>query len=435
MIYVTNEMNEAKFRQTMGKIRTLRGFRDILGEDIEKFRRIENVSRRYLELLGFTEIATPVLESTDLFIRSIGDATDIVEKEMFTFADLGGDSLTLRPEATAGIVRAYLQSGMYAKERISKLFTIGPMFRHERPQKGRFRQFHQVDVEVFGSNDPFVDAELLWMITLLLEDLGVKKYIMEVNSVGCKLCREGFRAMLVSYFETRKDRLCEDCLRRLDRNPLRIFDCKNLQCIEVSSGSPLLSDHLCTGCQDHFHGFLAYMDDFRIPVVVNKRLVRGLDYYTRTVFEITSDELGAQKAFTAGGRYDNLVEEMGGPETPAIGLAIGMERLALLVGNGELPRKPVCFFAYLGEKAKDYLAPMAKAFIDQGLSIRYSYEGKSLKSQMRYADSLGAGFVLILGDEEISKNVIIVRNMKNKDQFELPLDPPGIAVELRQRFH
>jgi histidyl-tRNA synthetase len=419
----------------MEKIRTLRGFRDIIGEDIEKFRRIEDASRRYLELLGFAEIETPVLESTDLFIRSIGDTTDIVEKEMFTFTDLGGDSLTLRPEATAGVVRAYLQSGMYAKERISKLFTIGPMFRHERPQKGRFRQFHQVDAEVFGADDPFVDAELLWMISLILADLGVKKYAMEVNSVGCKLCREEFRAVLVSYFETRKDRLCEDCLRRLYRNPLRIFDCKNSQCIEVNSESPLLFDHLCGECGSHFNSFLAHMNGFGVSVAVNKRLVRGLDYYTRTVFEITSDELGAQKAFIAGGRYDNLVEEMGGTKTPAIGFAVGMERLALLAGDGGRPRKPVCFFAYLGEKAKAYLAPMTKAFIEKGLSMRYSYEERSLKSQMRYADGLGADLVLILGDEEISRNMIVVRNMKEKDQFELLLDPSGIAAELRQRFH
>ncbi len=419
----------------MEKIRTLRGFRDILGEDIGKFKRIEDASRCYLDLLGFAEIATPVLESTDLFIRSIGDTTDIVEKEMFTFTDLGGDSLTLRPEATAGVVRAYLQAGMYAKERISKIFTIGPMFRHERPQKGRFRQFHQVDVEVFGTDDPFIDAELLWMISLLLADLGVKRYSMEVNSVGCKLCREEFRTVLVSFFETRKDRLCEDCLRRLYKNPLRIFDCKNAQCIEVNSESPLLFDYLCTECGSHFNSFLAYMNSFGVPVTVNKRLVRGLDYYTKTVFEITSDELGAQKAFTAGGRYDNLVEEMGGPKTPAIGFAIGMERLALIVGGGERPRKPVFFFAYLGEKAKAYLAPMVKAFVDQGLPIRYSYEGKSLKSQMRYADGLGADFVLILGDEEINRKAIVVRNMKDKDQFELPLDPSGLAVELKQRFH
>ncbi|HOE17275.1 MAG TPA: histidine--tRNA ligase [Syntrophorhabdaceae bacterium] len=418
----------------MEKIRTLRGFRDIVGEDIERFGRIEDASRRYLDLLGFAEIATPVLESTDLFVRSIGDATDIVEKEMFTFTDLGGDSLTLRPEATAGVVRAYLQAGMYAKERISKIFTMGPMFRHERPQKGRFRQFYQVDVEVFGSDDPFIDAELLWMISLLLADLGVKKYTMEVNSVGCKLCREEFRTVLVSYFETKKDRLCEDCLRRLYKNPLRIFDCKNAQCIEVNSESPLLFDYLCTECGSHFNSFLSHMNGFGVPVTVNKRLVRGLDYYTKTVFEVTSDELGAQKAFTAGGRYDNLVEEMGGPKTPAIGFAIGMERLALIVGSGERPRKPVFFFAYLGEKAKAYLVPVTKAFIAQGLPIRYSYDGKSLKSQMRYADSLGADFVMILGDDEINRCIIVARNMKDKKQFELPLDPSEIAVELKRRI-
>lgn len=220
----------------MEKIKTLRGFRDISGEELDRFKRIEAVSRKYLQLLNFTEIEIPILEKTELFIRSIGDTTDIVEKEMFTFIDIGGDSLTMRPEATAGMVRAYLQSGLYVKERVSKLFTMGPMFRHEKPQKGRFREFHQIDVEVFGVDDPLIDAELLWMIHLLLKELNVKSFEIEVNSVGCPECRETFRKILVGYFEAKKERLCEDYGRRLDRNPLRIFDCKNEQCIDVSQG-------------------------------------------------------------------------------------------------------------------------------------------------------------------------------------------------------
>ena len=418
----------------MEKIKTLRGFKDIFGEEIEKFKGIENVARKYLGLLGFREIELPVLEKTELFVRSIGDTTDIVEKEMFTFTDLGGDSLTLRPEATAGMVRHYLQEGLYAKERIAKLFTIGPMFRHERPQKGRFREFHQIDVEVFGVEEALVDAELVWMISLILGDLGVTNYTIEVNSVGCGQCRGPFRDVLIQYFEAEKDHLCEDCMRRLTRNPLRIFDCKNAQCIQVAARSPLLYDHLCNECRDHLDAFLHYMDEYSVAVTINKRLVRGLDYYTKTVFEITSEDLGAQKAFIAGGRYNNLVEEMGGPETAGIGFAIGVERLAMLTRLQNLSGLPTCFFAYIGERAKNYLIPILGAFAVEGITIRYSYEGKSLKAQMRYADNVNADFVLILGDEEIEKGIVILRNMKDKTQQELPLDLKNMLQEFKNMY-
>jgi histidyl-tRNA synthetase len=413
----------------MEKIKTLRGFRDIFGEEIEKFKGIEDVARKYLRLLGFREIELPILEKTELFVRSIGDTTDIVEKEMFTFTDLGGDSLTLRPEATAGVVRHYLQEGLYAKERTAKLFTIGPMFRHERPQKGRFREFHQIDVEVFGVEEPLADAELVWMISLILGDLGVKNHAIEVNSVGCKQCRGPFRDVLIEYFEAEKDHLCEDCLRRLTRNPLRIFDCKNAQCTRIAAGSPLLYDHLCGACKEHFDVFLRYMNEYGVAVAVNKRLVRGLDYYTKTVFEVTSEELGAQKAFMAGGRYNNLVEEMGGPATAGIGFAIGVERLVMLANLRGVPAKPTCFFASVGEKSRAYLIPVLRAFAAEGLTLRYSYEGKSLKAQMRYADNVNADFALILGDEEIEKGIVMLRNMKDKKQDELPLDPESILRE------
>ncbi|HVN97133.1 MAG TPA: histidine--tRNA ligase [Syntrophorhabdaceae bacterium] len=413
----------------MEKIQALRGFKDIFGEEIAQFKSIEGIARKYCLLLGFREIELPILEKTDLFVRSIGDATDIVEKEMFTFTDLGGDSLTLRPEATAGMVRSYLQQGLYAKERATKLFTIGPMFRHERPQKGRFREFHQMDVEVFGVAEPLIDAELIWIISLMVGELHVNDYKIEVNSVGCRQCREPFRAALTAYFETKKDGLCEDCLRRLERNPLRIFDCKNKECIEVTGESPLLFDHLCTDCRGHFDTFLSHMSDFGVGVEVNKRLVRGLDYYTKTVFEVSSEKLGAQKAFVAGGRYDNLVEEMGGPQTPGIGFAFGIERLAMLIDFQTQFGLPSCFFAYVGEKAKSHLIPILKAFADHGVTLHHSYEMKSLKSQMRYADSMGAGYVLILGDEEIDKEIIVLRDMKNKNQQEIPLNPQKIIEE------
>lgn len=416
----------------MDKIKTLRGFKDIFGEEIEKFKHIEAVARKYFKLLGFREIEIPILEKTDLFVRSIGDTTDIVEKEMFTFQDLGGDSLTLRPEATAGMVRSYLQESLYAKERVSKLFTMGPMFRHERPQKGRFREFHQIDVEVFNVKEPLLDAELIWMIFLTLGELGVTKYKIEVNSVGCRECRESFRGVLVEYFEAKKEELCEDCLRRLNRNPLRIFDCKNTQCIQVTTHSPFLYDHLCGECSEHFHTFLTHVNDFGVAVDINKRLVRGLDYYTKTVFEVTSNDLGAQKAFMAGGRYDNLVEEMGGPATPGIGFAIGMERLAMIGRFQASPESPRCFFAYLGDSARKLMIPVLKAFAAEGITLGYSYEGKSLKSQMRYADSTKADFVLILGDDEMEKGIIVLRDMQNKNQHELSLDPQDMVREFKK---
>ncbi len=416
----------------MEKIKTLRGFKDIFGEEIEKFKDIEYAARKYLILLGYREIELPILEKTELFVRSIGDTTDIVEKEMFTFTDLGGDSLTLRPEATAGMVRHYLQEGLYAKERLAKLFSVGPMFRHERPQKGRFREFHQIDVEVFGVEEALADAELISMIFLMLCDLGVKNYAIEVNSVGCRQCRGPFRDVLVEYFKKENDRLCEDCVRRLERNPLRIFDCKNTQCIDVAARSPLLYDHLCDNCRNHFDDFLRYMKEYGIAVTINKRLVRGLDYYTGTVFEVTSEDLGAQKAFIAGGRYNNLVEEMGGPATPGIGFAIGMERLAMLADMRSISGQLICFFAYVGEKAKNYLIPILKAFTAKGMTIRYSYEDKSLRAQMRYADNVNADYVFILGDEEINKGIIILRNMKNKTQHELPLDLKSILEEFKK---
>jgi histidyl-tRNA synthetase len=352
---------------------------------------------------------------------------------MFTFTDVGGDSLTLRPEATAGMVRSYLQEGLYATERMTKVSSIGPMFRHERPQKGRYREFHQIDVEVFGVKEALVDAELIFMIRMILDELGIGRYRMEVNSVGCKTCRESFRTVLIDFFETRKHELCEDCLRRLQRNPLRIFDCKNEQCIRVTGDSPLLFDSLCGECRGHFESFERHVREFGIDVEINKRLVRGLDYYTKTVFEVTSDDLGAQKAFIAGGRYDNLVEEMGGPATAGIGFAIGVERLAMLVPTSTERAEERCFFACVGDRAKDHLVPFLKACVAEGITLKYAYDAKSLKAQMRYADNLKCNFVMILGDDEIDKGVITFRNMADKTQQELPLNPEKVIEEIKRR--
>jgi histidyl-tRNA synthetase len=342
----------------MESIKALRGFRDVFGEEADRFRLIAETCRHFFGLLGYRELDIPVLEKTELFKRSIGDTTDIVEKEMFTFIDRSGDSVTMRPEGTAGMVRAYLQNSIYAKERVSRLFTMGPMFRHERPQKGRFRQFTQMDVEVFGVSDAIVDAELIWMIHLVLDRLNVGSYAIEVNSVGCKTCREGFRNALTTFLSDRKERLCEDCTGRLTRNPLRIFDCKVPQCNEAIQDAPVLFDYLCPDCKAHFDQCLDRLATFGVPYVLNKRLVRGLDYYTRTVFEVTSGDLGAQKAFVAGGRYDNLVEEMGGPSVPGIGFAFGMDRLASLIPELPAGKSPLYFLAALGEEARVQVVPI-----------------------------------------------------------------------------
>jgi len=418
----------------MEKIKTLRGFRDIYGDEVERFRYIEDISRKYLGLFGFKEIIIPVLENTGLFVRSIGDTTDIVEKEMFTFRDSGGDSVTLRPEATAGMVRAYLETGKYAQERISKLFSIGPMFRHERPQKGRYREFRQIDVEVFGVEAPIIDAELIWMISLMLKSMGMQEYTIEVNSVGCPVCREGFKGLMVEYFNNRRNGLCEDCKRRLEKNPLRIFDCKNPECKEISSSSPLLFDNLCSHCKTHFDEFLTYINDFGIQIRVNKRLVRGLDYYTKTVFEVISGSLGAQNAFLAGGRYDHLVKSMGGPPVPGIGFAIGVDRLSLLI---ELPGSKngnAIFLAYLGERAKRLTVPLMKLFSENHIRFFYLPDAKSLKSQMRYADSLGADMVIIIGDHELDKGEMVVRDMAQGNQISLPLDLTSLMENLKGLF-
>lgn len=416
----------------MQKIQALRGFRDIYGDEVEKFNLIQHIARKYFDLLGYKEIEIPTLEKTDLFVRSIGDATDIVEKEMFTFNDRSGESLSMRPEATAGMVRAYLQAGLYAKERISRLFTIGSMFRHERPQKGRFREFHQVDVEVFGIHDSSLDAEFLWMIWLILKDLHVPSYKFEVNSVGCRECRETFRGALVGYLRSQQENLCEDCRGRMERNPLRVFDCKNEQCAYLMQASPLLFDHLCAECRKEFDKYLSLLEAFGVPVTVNKRLVRGLDYYTRAVFEVTSEDLGAQKAFIAGGRYDNLVQEIGGPPTPGSGFAIGVERLASLVPQSSDRTQPRFFLAAVGEKAAQETVPLLKAFVENGVSLSYSSGGRSLKSQMKYAASIKADYVLILGDQELERGSVILRNMEDGSQRDIALDIETLKEEVRR---
>ena len=302
----------------------IRGFKDILPGEVEKWQYVESEARRVFGLFGFLELRIPVLERTELFARSIGEATDIVGKEMYTFPDRDGDSLTLRPEATTSIMRAYLENGLNVKEPVGKYYFIGPMFRYERPQKGRYRQFHQIDAEILGVEEPRADAEILVMLMRFLSGLALKNLNLQINSLGDTACRGPYRGEIQKFLRSKSEALCEDCQRRLDTNPLRVFDCKKEGCQAQLAGAPVVLDFLCADCRRHFEQVKGLLDELRLPYAVNPRMVRGLDYYTRTAFEVVAGDLGAQNAVCGGGRYDGLAEEIVGPSVPAIGFAIGV---------------------------------------------------------------------------------------------------------------
>jgi histidyl-tRNA synthetase len=403
-------------------INSVKGFRDILPPETEKWRRIEETAYDVFHAFGFREIRIPLLEKTELFSRGIGEATDIVEKEMYTFTDRGEESLTLRPEATASVVRAYLEHNIYSSESVSKLFTIGPMFRRERPQKGRYRQFHQIDAEILGADDPYTDAELILLLTHFLEKLGLSNISLEINSLGCPKCRPAFHEAVVSFLRGREDELCPDCRRRLKTNPLRVFDCKVESCAAVISEAPKLPDFLCADCRKHFETLQELLRLFGLAFKMNPKMVRGLDYYTRTTFEITTEYLGAQNAVVGGGRYDHLVRDLGGPDIPGIGFAIGFERLVSLTPDKDNLEEPLFFIAALGAQ------PLKKAFLlcntlrMKGLHVEMDYAGRSLKSQMKRADRLKSRYVLIIGENELKENRALLRDMQTSSQNEISLE-------------
>ncbi len=400
----------------------IRGFKDILPGETEKWLHVEAQARRVCQLFGFSEMRIPLLERTELFARSIGEATDIVGKEMYTFTDRDGDSLTLRPEATASIMRGYLEHGLTVKEPVGKYYFIGPMFRHERPQKGRYRQFHQIDAEILGVMDAQADAEILVMLIRFLEAVQIPNLILQVNSLGCPSCREPYKAEIQKFLQKRKDALCEDCRRRLETNPLRIFDCKKETCQAVLPDAPVVLDFLDDDCRQHFEEVKGLLEDLKISYAVNPRMVRGLDYYTRTAFEVIAGDLGAQNAVAGGGRYDGLAKDIGGPAVPGIGFAIGMERLILLLDSArDFSAVPDVFLATLGDKAKRRGFSLAQELRAAGMRVELDYEGKSLKSQMRKADKSKAAYVIILGDDELAKGYVTLRNMATKEQEEIAL--------------
>ncbi len=402
------------------KIKALNGFKDIIPGEVELWLKVEQTARNIFNRFNFSEIRMPILEKTDLFSRSIGEATDIVEKEMYTFVD---KQITMRPEATASLLRAYIQHGLYVQKPIQRLFTIGPMFRHERPQKGRLRQFHQMDVEVLGSANPRVDTELMAMGAMLLEELGIDVSL-ELNSLGCPECRPGFRKTLLTFIDDRRDELCDDCKRRSTSNPLRVLDCKNPRCREQVEEAPSILDHLCGSCGEHFSSVQKGLQDINVVYSLNKFMVRGLDYYTRTTFEFITADLGSQAAVGAGGRYDGLVETLGGPKTPGIGFALGMERLVLLLQQKELETESTgcdMFVAGLGEKAIDFAFPLVHALRQMGLQAAMDHEGRSLKSQMKQANKLQSGYVLIVGESELEQGQAVLRNMETQEQQDVKI--------------
>ncbi|RMF85321.1 MAG: histidine--tRNA ligase [Nitrospinota bacterium] len=405
-------------------IQAVRGVKDILPEDMPKWHYVERIARRVLETHGYQEIRTPIFEKTALFTRGIGETTDIVEKEMYTFADKGGEMLTLRPEATAAIARAYTEHKLYFPPGVFKVYCIGPMFRYERPQAGRYRQFYQIDAEALGSSSPYIDAEIIVMLITLLHELGLEQLALHLNTLGDAQCRPLYREELRRFLGAHLSRLCPDCQGRYERNPLRILDCKNPQCQQILTTAPTVQDYLCPACRQHFETVLQLLTAVDVPYVLDARLVRGLDYYTRTTFEILAPGLGAQNAVVGGGRYDGLVEAIGGPSTPGIGFAIGMERLiALLEEKGVVfpSPQPMVFLAALGEQAQTKAFQLVCTLRRLGIAIEMEYEPKSLKSQLRRANKLGVRYTLILGEDELSSGKIVIKEMQGEGQERIDL--------------
>ena len=403
-----------------------RGTKDILPDTVGDWNYIEKEIRELCRRFGYSEIRTPIFEHTELFQRGIGEGTDVVDKEMYTFTDRGDRSITLRPENTASAVRAYLQNKLYAESNLVKLFYIGSMFRYDRPQAGRMREFHQFGVEALGEANPAVDAEVILLAMSLLEGFGLKDLELSINSVGCPKCRSQYRTMLQDFFRDKLDDLCEDCRSRFDRSPLRILDCKKDSDKSYMADAPKITDCLCEECGDHFQKLQQHLTNAGVKFQHDPRLVRGLDYYTKTAFEIKYPPLGAQSAVAGGGRYDGLIEEMGGNPTPAVGFATGLERLLLaLESQNLLPEKHRSVDAYvvaLGENAQAEGFKLLNSLRRVGLSAAMDFAGRSMKAQMKQANKLNASYAIILGDDEIAEGVAMVRSMADSAQEKIALD-------------
>lgn len=405
----------------MSKIQKIKGFVDLFPEEAAKFTFMESTGREIFSRYGFGELRTPVLEKTELFQKSIGEDTDVVGKEMFTFPDRKDRSLTMRPEATAGVVRAFIESKAHQPGKISKYFTFGPMFRYERPQKGRQRQFHQINAEIFGAPEAQADAELILMLKTFLNTLGLTKLTVELNSLGCHECRPTYKQSLVDFYQTKdKDVFCEDCRRRMETNPLRVLDCKVPACKELVADAPAITECLCGECETHFTDVKTILDGANLEYVLNPRLVRGLDYYVRTCFEVASYDIGSQTAVAGGGRYDGLIKTLGGGECAASGFAIGMERLAMLLDELEA-EVPDFYLAVIEDIASNEAMLFAQKLREKGLKGEVTYGGASMKSRMRSANKSGAKVCLIMGDDELVNKTITVKDMiGDEEQKTIP---------------
>jgi histidyl-tRNA synthetase len=414
------------------KYATLRGMKDILPSEIHLWQEIEKIFRNIFKLYNYKEIRTPIIEQTELFTRSLGTSTDIVSKEMYSFLDKKGRNISLRPEETAPVVRACLQNNLIEKDKITKLYYFGPMFRYDRPQAGRYRQFHQAGIEVFGSDDPTVDVETIALSLHLFQDLNLKDLETQINSVGCPSCQKEYLKELQKVVKEKKSSLCKDCLRRLEYNPLRIFDCKNKNCNKILLEAPPTTDNLCLPCKVHFEEVKKLLDVYKIKYSINDRLVRGLDYYTKTTYEIVCKSLGAQNAICGGGRYNNLVADLGGEDIPACGFAIGLERLIWVINEQKAfpkgPPKVDLYVAALGKEAKENAFKLIKEIRLAGLSADMDYLEKSLKAKLKAADRSGARYVAIIGEDEIKKGIIILKDMTHGTQKEVKSSAEIISV-------
>ena len=417
----------------MDIIKGIKGVKDILPEETPRWRFIEDAARRWALCYGYQEIRIPIFELTALFARSIGAATDIVEKEMYTFPDRDGTSLTLRPEGTAGTVRAFIEHNRAANPLPQKYFYIGPMFRHERPQAGRLRQFHQFGVESFGTLDPRADVEVIALLWRLLSDLALPDLTLEINSLGNSDDRTAYKAVLLAFLKQQESHLCANCQRRMDTNPLRVLDCKVQDCRVATESAPRLTDHLSPEARTHFDQVLAGLMATGVPYRLNPRLVRGLDYYCLTSFEITSTHLGAQNAVGAGGRYDGLVETLGGPSVPAVGFAVGLERVSLMLPETSSSSSYQCLYyvAAFGESGTKLGLILLDELRRIGISSQCDYRATTLKAHLRQADRSKCRYAILLGDDEAGRGSVILRNLQSKAQEELPLT--GLASLLKTR--
>ena len=403
----------------------IKGTQDTLPQDSYKIRFVEQTMSDIAQNFGFREIRTPVFEHTELFNRSVGDTTDVVQKEMYTFEDKGGRSVTLRPEGTAGAVRAFLEHGLFNDALPQKMYYFNSCYRYEKPQAGRLREFHQFGVECFGAESPAADAEIIALATEIFGFLGVEGLELRINSIGCPICRAEYQKALKAYFTERRSELCDTCGDRLERNPMRILDCKNPECAEIAKGAPVVLDFLCDDCKVHFESLKSYLEAMHIPYRVDPTIVRGLDYYTRTVFEFVTTEIGAQGTVCGSGRYDGLCDELGGNHIPALGFGLGLERLMLLLETQgvELPGDSKCniYIAPAGDRAKLFAAELANSLRQEGIFALFDISDRGIKAQMKYANKIGAEYVVVIGDDEMDSGKAKLKDMETGDEREVEL--------------